>query len=848
MIVSDVKTDVCSNILEIPFRKSHSVDLSAAIKNYISKHYDQSPAQFADDLHAIDALREDAIHVLEPHISGIARLHRYAAQLQYLSGKFPIDIGVEFPWYPSIGYNTSKAVLQNNLRYELANILFNLGALYSQLAFAGNRTTSDGLKQAATQARDGAGLFHFLRTEIIPDMRGTPPEDMDSATLESLERLCLAQAQESFWQKAVKDGMRDGTIARLSAQVSDYYSQAGDLAIKSDAISTEWIHHFQAKHHHFAAAAQFRQSRDCLEKRQYGEEVARLRDSVACVNEALKEQRWINRTVLGDLQGLKTRVTEELKRAEKDNDVIYMLPVPPKTEMRLLERANMVQPKPPKEVVDGISMLGPNQPFGNPLFEKLVPYAVHQAASIYADRRDRLVNQSILADLEAMNAKMRDVLQLLNLPGSLQALEKPLGLPPSLISKAEELRQQDALYRIKRSMEDTTKLKTNDLAIYQDGLALLESERTEDDRARQKFGTERWTRPPSSTALAKLVQQSTDLQNYLNSAGSSDSLVQTKIRETEHIIRILTGTNRDIEHYVPSSKNVQLSPAIENAAANLRSALNDLSRTEMRRKRKMDALRTKAKNDDINPALLGEAARLEREYPMQPISAAQFEPLFEDRLAAYDVDHEVVVNEQEEQDQLVARLKEANKNFLSARQADASSSSGLVKARELALQELENGYVKYKEIISNLETGRKFYNDLAGHVGRFRDQCQKQVAARRMEKSEMEAELMSGEVGRLKLDETRRELRSEKARQAQKEGQHTAAGQEPMTAPMPTKPGPGPASAVSAAVGSPVSASTPVSAGGGGGIWTPDMGIRFGGAPSMANGAAGYPQPRRPNR
>ncbi|KAI9867526.1 MAG: pH-response regulator protein palA/rim20, partial [Watsoniomyces obsoletus] len=124
----------------------------------------------------------------------------------------------------------------------------------------------------------------------------------------------------------------------------------------------------------------------------------------------MKEQRWINRTVLGDLQGLKTRVAEDLKRAEKDNDVIYLLPVPPKSELKILERANMVAPKPPKEVVDGIAMLGPNQPFGNPLFEKLVPYAVHQAASIYADRRDRLVNQSIIDDLEAMNGKIRDIL------------------------------------------------------------------------------------------------------------------------------------------------------------------------------------------------------------------------------------------------------------------------------------------------------------------------------------------------------------------------------------------------------------------------------------------------------
>lgn len=773
------------------------------------------------------------------------RLQRYAAQLQYLSGKFPIDIGVEFPWYPAIGYNIGKAVLQNNVRYELANILFNLAALYSQLAFAGNRTTSDGLKLAANQARDAAGIFSFLRTDIIPDMRGTPPEDMDSPTLESLEKLCLAQAQESFWQKAVKDGMRDGTIARLSAQVSDYYSQAGDLAIKSDAVSTEWIHHFQAKHHHFAAAAQFRQSRDCLEKRQYGEEVARLRDSVFCVNEALKEQRWINRTVLGDLQGLKTRVAEELKRAEKDNDIIYLLPVPPKSELKILDRANMVTPKPPKEVVDGISMLGPNQVFGNPLFEKLVPYAVHQAASIYADRRDRLLNQSIIADLEAMNGQIRDVLQSLNLPGSLQALEKPLGLPPSLISKAEELRQQDALYRIKRSMEDTTKLKTNDLAIYQDGIALLESERNEDERARGKFGTNRWTRPPSSEALAKLVQQSVDLQNYLNSAGSSDSLVQTKIRESEHILRILTGTNRDLEHYVPSSRNVHMSPAIETAASNLRNALNNLSRLESKRKRKVEALRTKAKDDDVNSALLVEAARLEREYPMQPISAAQFETLFETRLETYEVDREDVVAEQEEQDRLIARVKEANKTFLAARQADASSTSGPVKAREQALQELENGYVKYKEIISNLETGRKFYNDLASHVSRFRDQCQKQVASRRMEKSEMEAELVSGDVGRLKLEETRRELRSEKARQAKsKENVEPGAGKDdPLTAPVPTKPGPGPVSAVSAAVGSTVSSTPGINAGG---IWTPDMGIRFGGGGGQVNGSAGYPQPRRP--
>lgn len=299
-------------------------------------------------------------------------------------------------------------VSQNNLRFELSNILYNLAALYSQLAVSLNRTTSDGLKSSSNYFCQAAGVISFLRTDIIPEMRSSPPEDMDDMTLQSLEELLLAQAQECFWQRAVKDELKDAGIARLAAKVSDFYSQAGDFGIKSDAISTEWIHHMTAKHHHFAAAAQFRQSRDCLEKRKYGEEVARLRDSLTCVNEALKEARWINRTVLGDLNGLRERVSDDLKRAEKDNDVIYLLPVPPKSELITLGRASMVEPRAPKEVVDGMSLIGENGQFGQPLFAKLVPYAVHIAASIYAERRDRLVNQSIIADLEAMTSKLRE--------------------------------------------------------------------------------------------------------------------------------------------------------------------------------------------------------------------------------------------------------------------------------------------------------------------------------------------------------------------------------------------------------------------------------------------------------
>lgn len=238
-----------------------------------------------------------------------------------------LKIGAEFTWYPAMGYNTERPLVQNNLKYELINILYNLAALYSQLAVSSNRSSTDGLKTAASWFSQAAGVLKHMKTVVLPELRmASPPEDMDDATLESLTHLFLAQSQECFWQKAVVDGYKDASIAKLAAQVSDLYNTAGEAAMKSEAISSSWIHHMSAKHHHFAAAAQYRMACDCLEKRKYGEEIARLQDAVACVNEGLKETRgtYINKAVIEDLNGLKKRVEEDLKRAVKDNDMIYL--------------------------------------------------------------------------------------------------------------------------------------------------------------------------------------------------------------------------------------------------------------------------------------------------------------------------------------------------------------------------------------------------------------------------------------------------------------------------------------------------------------------------------------------
>ena len=782
---------------------------------------------FKTDLETIDGLRVDAVNSLEAHVSGIRKITAYAAQLVWIGGKFPIDIGVDFTWYTALGFNTQRPISQNNLRFELANVLYNLAALYTQLAVSLNRTTSEGLRAACNYFCQAAGVVAHIKQNVIPDLRTDPPEDMDTMTLESIEQLLLAQGQECFWSKAVKDGMSDSVIAKLAAKVSDFYDQAAEYGTKSDIISTEWIHHMTAKHHHFAAAAQYRASRECLEKQKYGEEVARLRDSLVCINEALKEARWINKVVLGDLNGLKARVSEDLKRAEKDNDVIYLMSVPPKSELATLQRRGMATSRVPEEVSNPASTLGEKGTFGQPLFARLVPYSVHVAASLYEERKNRLINKSVIEELDNMTNQLHDLLSSLNLPGSIQALEKPLGLPPSLMSHAEEVKQQDGLHRVRRSLHETSKLKDSDIAAFQEAVDILKSEEAEDERARAKHGTQRWTRPRSAYAAEKLYGQVKELEGYLQSAGNSDALVRSKMKDNERMIQILEGTKRELEDFVPSSRRATVPLAIEQAVINLRQILNEVGQSESRRRRQTAKVREKAKSDDVNKALLVKTARLEREYPMQKIEPAHFEDMFEQRLERYDEDIGSVESEASSQQRLITQIRDANSAFATARKGDTSTLE-----REKALQRLENAFLKYKEIVSNIDTGRKFYNDLARIVTRFRDDCKNFAYQRRLEASALESELDNA-MSALNLNQTN-VLNEQKQRDAlRNQYASKAPSEDPMPAPTPQRANVQPPSATPAPPNP--------------GMWNPGMGIKFGGGPPPQGQAANvhnvpYPQ------
>ena len=197
---------------------------------------------------------------------------------------------------------------------------------------------------------------------------------------------------------------------------------------------------------------------------------------------------------------------------------------------------------------------------------------------------------------------------------------------------------------------------------------------------------------------------------------------------------------------------------------------------------------------------------------MQKIETAQFESLLEQRLEAYEADRETLAQEQEDQDQMIGRLREANKALSDARKGDSST-----REREKALQQLETGYLKYKDIVTNLDMARKFYNDLANHVSRFREACKTQVKQRKMEAGQLEAEITNIAMSSLSLQQTSASLQKQKQQENARATLPQSRSHEPLAAPLPTRTPivPLPSTAM---------------------VWSPEMGIKFGGPPASANG------------
>jgi hypothetical protein len=331
-------------------------------------------------------------------------------------------------------------------------------------------------------------------------MRIAPTVDMSPYALQTLVNLMLAQAQECVWQKAAMDQLRDGTIARLALKIAEFYDAAYELASNSsiqNVFPKGWLIHMQVKTFHFNAAAQFRKACECISQDKYGEEVARLQLAQEDVKRAfdLVKKQKSSQAVVNDLKSIQQIIVTNLARAEKDNDVIYLERVPAASALQPITKTQMVKATAPVEIADPVSLMMGDRPkphpvMGLPLFQKLVPFAVHQAASVYVDRKERLIKEDIISKLEELTGVYHSSVQSLNLSALLASTEDTTGLPDSILRQAAEVRGGGGSASLYEMWEDVQKASQKNADILEDAFNALDEEHEADETQRSRY-TER---------------------------------------------------------------------------------------------------------------------------------------------------------------------------------------------------------------------------------------------------------------------------------------------------------------------------------------------------------------------
>ncbi|KAF8774846.1 Rhophilin-2 like protein [Argiope bruennichi] len=171
------------------------------------------------------------------------------------------NMGIFFEWFDSL---TGVPSTQKTIAFEKASVLFNIAALYTQIAAKQDRLTSSGVDAAVDNFLRAAGMFRYIRDNFS----NAPSMDLSPGTLDTLIQLMLAQARECLFEKLIPGVEKLGLqpcleVAQEAEQVSSVYRTVHKVMSSSsvkDYVPYSWIslllvksEHYRALGHHYAA-------------------------------------------------------------------------------------------------------------------------------------------------------------------------------------------------------------------------------------------------------------------------------------------------------------------------------------------------------------------------------------------------------------------------------------------------------------------------------------------------------------------------------------------------------------------------------------------------------------------
>ncbi|XP_022826361.1 apoptosis-linked gene 2-interacting protein X 1 [Spodoptera litura] len=276
---------MASELLFVPFKKGSDVDIIKPLRNLINSTYNTSDQHedYTDALNELSRLRANAIWKVFEKTS-LEVIYNYYDQLASLEAKIPPqEVQIPFKWKDAFDkgslFGGRMSLTISSLAYERMCILFNMGAMQSLIASQQTVETEESLKQAAKLFQQAAGVFAYLKANIMMAVHQETTPDLNPDTLDALAKLMLAQAQEVIAYKCIRDEMKESMVAKVCAHCDELYTDALRAMNKEQLKALwdrDWLHVMTSKQAAFRGLAQLYQSQVCHANKAVGEEIARL--------------------------------------------------------------------------------------------------------------------------------------------------------------------------------------------------------------------------------------------------------------------------------------------------------------------------------------------------------------------------------------------------------------------------------------------------------------------------------------------------------------------------------------------------------------------------------------------
>uniref|UniRef100_A0A1I7VRL6 BRO1 domain-containing protein n=1 Tax=Loa loa TaxID=7209 RepID=A0A1I7VRL6_LOALO len=388
-------------------------DFSSQIKEYILLHYQDDPTKYDSAIGEIENMRSKLNRLL-PDSETLNTLKRYYSQLCLMKNRFPMEkgdaINVSFSWMDK-NSDTSNATVFEDINYELACVMYSIGAIHGAIAANEARTDLDSIKNAFMHFQCAAYPFEQIRDSMNAVKYSVI--DFDPSILTFYVTILLAQAQECLLEKSIIDHRKNTVIAKLAVHLRDVYMQCRghfDFAGLSDVLSSrykEWLRTCIVKSEMYGAIAMLHLGLQAEDDNKMGFRVSyfdrALEHVIAAVKQVEKDKReslkeavvFLNDVILG-----------KQRNAKKENDFIYHDRMPKPEELLLVEGVNMVKAVGFDPTDKSIS--GPD------LFAALLPGNVLKSLSVYSEEKAKF-KRALLEKIEEKDKELEDYIKSLQL-------------------------------------------------------------------------------------------------------------------------------------------------------------------------------------------------------------------------------------------------------------------------------------------------------------------------------------------------------------------------------------------------------------------------------------------------